>query len=76
MSEYTKAAEKGKAILAKQTNQPEYRTATGRRRYNTMLHPELVELLAAAAKGKGVTVPDLIEEIVSKAFGITEPSKQ
>jgi len=74
-NEYLAAAEKGKELLSRKKRQPEYRSDIGRRRYNTMMHPDLIELLATIAKGKGITTPDLIEELICNQIGIEPPSK-
>lgn len=75
VNEYMAAARKGAEIISKMEAAPEYRSHQGRRRYNTMMHPDLIDLLAKVAKGKGATVPDLIEEIICKALGIDPPSE-
>lgn len=73
-SDYLEAAKIGEQRLKKANRRKDYQSNKGRRRYNTMMHPELKDLLTKIAAGKDITVPDLIEEIICKQLGIKPPS--
>lgn len=74
-NEYQLAAEKGAELLKRSNKRKDYETDKGRKRYNTMIHPDLKQRLNVVAKGKGITVPDLIEEILCNALGIEQPGE-
>ena len=75
LNEYQLAAIKGAELLQRQGKRKDYESDKGRKRYNTMMHPDLKQELNLTAKGKGITVPDLIEEIICKQLGIKPPSE-
>lgn len=72
---YLEAARKGEALRKRGTRRKDYESEKGRKRYNTMIHPDLKQLLQDIAKGQGRSVPDLIEELICKQLGIKPPSE-
>lgn len=54
----------------------EYISNQGRKRINTLMHPELKQILNNIADNNNLTLPDVIEMIICKALGIEEPSKK
>jgi hypothetical protein len=60
----------------KKTGQNEYISNTGRKRINTLMHPDLKNKLLIFADNHNMTLPDAIEHIICKALGIEEPSKK
>lgn len=74
-NEYLEQIERGREKLARRNRRKDYESDKGRRRYNTMMHPELKEALQALAAAQGVTVPDLIEELLCKQIGLKPPSE-
>lgn len=74
-NKYQLAAQKGAELLQRSNKRRDYESDKGRKRYNTMMHPDLKQKLNEVAKGLGVSVPDLIEEIICKQLGIKPPSE-
>ncbi len=64
------------AEVTGQTTAGKYATKVGRERFNTMMHPELITALKNEALSRDVTLPYLIEEIVSAYLKIDPPSKR
>lgn len=57
----------------KRRNKYSYETHAGRRRINTMLHPELKKALQRLADAHGQTVPDVLEGILCDYLDIQLP---
>lgn len=53
-----------------------YETHAGRRRINTMLHPELKKALQKLADAHGQTVPDVLEGILCEYLEIQLPGQK
>lgn len=47
-------------------------TNKGRKKFTTMIRPELKELLLRIAKNKGLTIPDVVEGVLLDYFNISE----
>lgn len=47
-------------------------THKGRKKFTTMIRPELKEMLLRIAKNKGLTIPDVVEGVLLDYFNITE----
>lgn len=47
-------------------------TNKGRKKFTTMIRPELKEMLLRIAKNKGLTIPDVVEGVLLDYFNITE----
>lgn len=74
-NKYQLAAQKGAELLQRSNKRRDYESDKGRKRYNTMMHPDLKQKLNETAAGLKVSVPDLIEEILCKQLGIKPPSE-
>ena len=60
----------------KRRNRYSYETHAGRRRINTMLHPELKKALQRLADAHGQTVPDVLEGILCDYLDIQLPGQK
>ncbi|PHN07790.1 hypothetical protein CRP01_04525 [Flavilitoribacter nigricans DSM 23189 = NBRC 102662] len=47
-------------------------TNKGRKKFTTMIRPELKELLLRIAKNKGLTIPDVVEGVLLDYFNMSE----
>lgn len=57
---------------AKAIKEEQQLTNKGRKKFTTMIRPELKELLLRIAKNKGLTIPDVVEGVLLDYFGISE----
>lgn len=57
---------------AKAIKEEQNLTHKGRKKFTTMIRPELKELLLRISKNKGITIPDVVEGVLLDYFNITE----
>jgi hypothetical protein len=57
---------------AKAIQEEQQLTNKGRKKFTTMIRPELKELLLRIAKNKGLTIPDVVEGVLLDYFNISE----
>jgi hypothetical protein len=71
----TKAADSDQLFSltdAKAIKEEQQLTNKGRKKFTTMIRPELKELLLRIAKNKGLTIPDVVEGVLLDYFNMTE----
>lgn len=53
-----------------------YTSHAGRKRFNTMMHPDLIKALNTIAENNNQTLPDVIETIICDYLGIDKPTEK